>query len=160
MLSLLSFALAYMAPTARAPAVSVLACTEALCHGCSGFATGPLADAVKDVGAIMNVTLIPFGNAKYSVLGKLSCQHGPDECVANSYEQCVIDAYPVFATHFPFYECLETKIDSGEPVAQQATECAKAAGLDIAEIEACVGDKQRVASLQRKFHDMTPPEHK
>ena len=48
---------------------------------------------------IMNVTLVPFGNARY-VGDKLQCQHGPDECAANSYEQCAIDA-PVIQGALP-----------------------------------------------------------
>lgn len=106
----------------------------------------------------MDVTLVPFGNAKYDN-GKLACQHGPNECVANSYEQCAIDAYPTFADHFPFYHCIEGKIDSGEKIQKQAKECAQTAKLDFDKIEACVNDKTRAADLQQKFHKMTPADH-
>jgi len=107
----------------------------------------------------MNVTLVPFGNAKITA-GKLNCQHGPDECVANSYEQCTIDVYPDFATHFPFYQCIEKDIDSGKTIQAQAKSCAKTANLDITKIEACVKDTTRAAALQKKFHTMTPADHK
>ena len=42
------------------------------------FVTGPLAKAVaaEGVSDIMNVTLVPFGNARYPKGGKLTCQHG------------------------------------------------------------------------------------
>lgn len=113
---------------------------------------------MKDVGSIMNTTIVPFGNARFKA-GKLECQHGADECVANSYEQCAIDVYPDFATHFPFYQCVEGKIDSGEKIAKQAEQCAKQASLDISKIEACVGDKKRAADLQQKFSKMTPADH-
>mmetsp|Transcript_33243 Transcript_33243/g.107491 ORF Transcript_33243/g.107491 Transcript_33243/m.107491 type:complete len:161 (-) Transcript_33243:302-784(-) len=108
----------------------------------------------------MNITVVPFGNAKYGPFGGLKCQHGPDECVANSYEQCVIDLYPDFASYFPFYNCIESKIDSGLSIPQQASDCAGTAGLDLAEIEACVSDKPRAAALQHKYYNMTPSAHK
>jgi hypothetical protein len=119
-----------------------------------------LAQAVKEVGDIMNVSVVPFGNAKFGPNGGLKCQHGPDECVANSYEQCVIDLYPDFASYFPFYNCIESKIDSGLSIQQQAYDCAGTAGLDLAEIESCVSDKPRAAALQQKFNNMTPSAHK
>ena len=40
--------------------------------------------------------------------GELECQHGEDECTANSWEQCAINVYPQFSTHWPFYLCVET----------------------------------------------------
>jgi len=59
------------------------------------------------VGSIMNVTLVPFGNSKFNGT-ELECQHGKDECTANSWEQCAITLYPQFSTHWPFYLCVET----------------------------------------------------
>jgi len=122
--------------------------------------TGALVQAVKEVGDIMNVTMLPFGNAKLSPSGALTCQHGPEECLANSYEQCLIDVYPSFDTYFPFYECMESNIDSGWTIKKQASECAASTGLDLARIEACVFDKARSAALQKKFRNMTPSTHK
>ena len=59
------------------------------------------------MGSIMNVTLVPFGNSKFNGT-ELECQHGKDECTANSWEQCAITLYPQFSTHWPFYLCVET----------------------------------------------------
>ena len=59
------------------------------------------------MGSIMNVTLVPFGNSKFNG-AELECQHGEDECTANSWEQCAITLYPKFSTHWPFYLCVET----------------------------------------------------
>jgi len=104
----------------------------------------------------MNVTLVPFGNARI-VDGKLTCQHGPDECTANSYEQCAIDAYPDFATHYPFVDCME---GHGSSMIRFASSCAKSANLDITVIEACVNDPDKSFALQQKFAGMTPSDHK
>lgn len=37
---------------------------ETLCPDCRQFMTGQLAKAVEAVGSIMNLTLVPYGNAK------------------------------------------------------------------------------------------------
>uniref|UniRef100_A0A6T0AVI1 Uncharacterized protein n=1 Tax=Emiliania huxleyi TaxID=2903 RepID=A0A6T0AVI1_EMIHU len=72
----------------------------------------------------MNVTLVPFGNAKYNG-GVLTCQHGPNECTANSYEQCAIDEYPAFKVHFPYFTCLESAFLKGtEDIAATSAKCA------------------------------------
>ena len=61
---------------------------------------------------MVNLTLVPFGNAHIGTFGKLSCQHGEEECEGNRYahpqsrqsyeliagalswEQCAIHLYP------------------------------------------------------------------
>ena len=50
--------------------------------------------------------MVPFGNAKFEN-GQLVCQHGEEECKANSWEQCAIHLYPEFEQYFPFYLCIE-----------------------------------------------------
>jgi len=112
------------------------------------------ADGVVD---IMNVTLVPFGNARFSPSGNLTCQHGPEECTANSYEQCAIDAFPDFTTHFPFYLCMER---AGEKMVKQAQKCAESAGLDYEKIKSCVDDPDKSMTLQKRFHELTPKDHK
>jgi len=99
---------------------------------------------------------VPFGNAHYRH-GTLQCQHGPEECTANSYEQCAIDAYPAFADHYPFYYCMEK---AGERMLTHAKRCAGEAGLDIDVIESCVNDPVKSAALQQKFSALTPSDHK
>ena len=104
---------------------------------------------------IMNVTLVPFGNAHIRA-GKLQCQHGPKECTANSYEQCAIDAYPDFSTHFPFYLCMEK---AAEKMIQEAEKCANDASLNYTLIKSCVDDPVKSAALQQKFSTLTPKDH-
>lgn len=91
----------------------------------------------KGLQDIMNLTLVPFGNAKIDANGTVTCQHGPTECTGNSYEQCAISHNPESAKHVPFYFCLEAS--KGKPDFQTAAaKCATTAGLDIAPIETCV----------------------
>mmetsp|Transcript_155 Transcript_155/g.505 ORF Transcript_155/g.505 Transcript_155/m.505 type:complete len:165 (-) Transcript_155:334-828(-) len=108
----------------------------------------------------MNVTLVPFGNAKYNG-GVLTCQHGPNECTANSYEQCAIDEYPAFKVHYPYFTCLESAFLKGtEDIAATSAKCASAAEMDATKLDACVKDAPRAAALQRKYFALTPSDHK
>ena len=88
------------------------------------------------MGSIMNVTLVPFGNSKFNGT-ELECQHGEDECTANSWEQCAITLYPKFSTHWPFYLCVETAakvrvaraLDQHPPLYSRACPCMCGAGV-------------------------------
>lgn len=126
--------------------------------------TGPLAAAVPLIGSIMNVTLIPFGNAYYRG-GKLTCQHGVDECIANSWEQCAISLYPAFDDHFPFYNCLEAaSLSCGEGAGtctlDAAPGCVTSSGLSLTKMQACINSPTTVAALQEEFYQLTPSNHK
>ena len=57
------------------------------------------------VADIMNVTLVPTGNARRAADGTITCQHGQAECEGNSWQQCAIAHYPAFADHYPLYYC-------------------------------------------------------
>jgi len=103
----------------------------------------------------MNVTIVPFGNAKISYR-KVTCQHGEDECTANSYEQCSIAEYPAFAAHYPFIYCLEKH---GSSMLHFTSACAKEARLDITRIEACVNHQTRAFALQQEYAALTPSNH-
>lgn len=54
--------------------------SESECPGCKGYCTSQVADAVKNVGSIMNLTFYPYGNAQenQSSTGEwvFTCQHG------------------------------------------------------------------------------------
>jgi len=119
--------------------------------------------AVHRVGNIMDVTLVPFGNARF-VNGKLECQHGPDECTVNSFEQCAISLYPAFSEHFPYYLCIEqASADCGEGgghcVLPYTKSCAADASLDYSKIAACVNDHTESLKLQHRFAQLTPANH-
>jgi interferon gamma-inducible protein 30 len=111
----------------------------------------------------MNVTLVPFGNSKFNGT-ELECQHGKDECTANSWEQCAITLYPQFSTHWPFYLCVETAAKAcgegaGPCVLPKIEGCATGAGLDYTMLSGCVGDKRRASRLQHEFAALTPSDH-
>jgi interferon, gamma-inducible protein 30 len=122
-----------------------------------------MAKAVSAVGDIMNVTLVPFGNARFQD-GKLECQHGADECTVNSFEQCAITLYPKFSDHWPYYLCIEQASAScgegaGSCVIKHTESCAHSASLDYSKLWACVNDPTESLKLQHKFAKLTPDDH-
>ena len=132
--------------------------------GCGCFPAALAADGIED---IVDVQLVPFGNALYnqSEGGKLDCQHGDVECVGNSFLQCAIDEYPDQKTHLKFALCFERYgpyfwgfyNDTADPghLRNFAKVCAWQHDMDYAKIEACVDDPVRSASLQHKYRDLT-----
>ena len=61
---------------------------ETLCPYCRQFITNQLSRAYDNILDIINITIIPYGNAHEifdttSQTYKFTCQHGPDECVGN-----------------------------------------------------------------------------
>jgi len=108
----------------------------------------------------MNVTMLPFGNARIKG-DTVTCQHGEEECQANSWEQCVIDSHPDFSDYWPFYLCLEQKLGGGpfgpdERLSKATAQCALSTGMNHAKLEACVTDPTKSFALQKEFAAKTP----
>jgi len=113
--------------------------------------------AADGVQKIMNLTIVPYGNAKKSG-DKYTCQHGTKECEGNRWEQCAIAHNPDPVKHFPFYDCVEKS--NGKPSFKVASsKCAKSAGLDFSAIETCFNGAEST-SLQAKYAALTPADHK
>lgn len=109
----------------------------------------------------INLTVLPWGNSRIINGSSVSCQHGPDECKADSWEQCAIDVYPHTEDHWPFYLCVESAAVScgegnGTCVLNSMSDCASTAGLNYSAIEACVSDPDRAFALQKKTAALTP----
>jgi cathepsin F len=105
---------------------------ETFCPGCHDFIVGDLSDSIKAIGDIMDVELIPYGNAR-TIEGETKCQHGDKECQANIWDACAVENYE-FATHWKFVKCMETNMNYQ---LDKVESCAAVAEIDFAEISAC-----------------------
>ncbi|CAL9688439.1 unnamed protein product [Knipowitschia caucasica] len=67
---------------------------ESLCPGCRGFLTSMLYPTSVLLGDLLDLTLVPYGNAKESIDGDryiFKCQHGEQECAGNMIEACLLN---------------------------------------------------------------------
>jgi interferon gamma-inducible protein 30 len=100
--------------------------------------------------SIMDVTLVPFGNARINETTKeVFCQHGPGECDANLYQECAIRIYPETRRHLPFLTCLDTVLPMGYHEKHFETkvfeQCANTTGLSFHRMKATCHDIPHVA---------------
>ncbi|XP_069505355.1 gamma-interferon-inducible lysosomal thiol reductase [Ambystoma mexicanum] len=87
---------------------------ECLCGGCKEFLTSQLFPTWKMLKDIMNVTLVPYGNAQErNDSGKwvFDCQHGPEECQGNTIEACLMNLLASVDRYFPIIYCMESAVD-------------------------------------------------
>ena len=111
---------------------------ESMCGGCEYFITHQYYPAFTSIGSIMNVHLVPYGNAEEKKKGGkwvFNCQHGKEECIGNLIETCAIHLYPNASVYFPFIHCIEASF--GSIPRKLAPSCAKKFQLDYSKIEAC-----------------------
>lgn len=84
---------------------------ESLCPGCRWFLTEMLFPTWLMLHDIMNVTLVPYGNAEEKCVGttcNFTCQHGPAECLGNTIEACLLKkSSEAFAIIF----CMESSVN-------------------------------------------------
>lgn len=134
---------------------------ESLCPYSARFVVKHLARVFKD-GLLdaVDITLVPYGNARVGKDGAISCQHGRDECFLNSVEACAIDAWPNLDVHFRFIYCVEDLVVKHKH--QEWESCFEKLGLDPKPVTECY-KSERGHKLELKYGrqtDALQPPHK
>ncbi|KAL6902306.1 hypothetical protein ACP4OV_005182 [Aristida adscensionis] len=138
---------------AAAEKVGVALYYESLCPYSARFVVSYLARVFED-GLLdaVDLTLVPYGNARVAKDGAISCQHGPYECLLNTVEACAIDAWPDLDTHFRFIYCVEDLV-----VKRQYREwesCFEKLGLDPKPVTGCY-KSEHGHKLELKYANQT-----
>uniref|UniRef100_UPI00398EDEB9 gamma-interferon-inducible lysosomal thiol reductase n=1 Tax=Pristiophorus japonicus TaxID=55135 RepID=UPI00398EDEB9 len=87
---------------------------ESLCQACRYFLALQLFPTWLMLNDIMNVTLVPYGNAlEKNESGKwvFDCQHGEQECTGNMIETCLMHTLQDADRYFPIIFCMELAAD-------------------------------------------------
>lgn len=133
---------------------------ETLCPDSIAFVRYQLFPTFQAVPEILNIELVPFGKATYTVKGDgnvtFRCQHGPRECSGNMMQICAIDhlGYNQSAT-VPFVNCLkqQRRPDTAGP------KCAEQFGIDYAPIRTCTEStkgQQLLLEMGKKTLGLSP----
>lgn len=132
---------------------------EAECPGCKAFTTGILTDTLNAVGDWVTLNAIPYGNANLNN-SIIACQHGPDECIGNKIELCMMKQYGKggdWKAWYPAFKCIEASYDSPENASKT---CLPDSGMDRQAILDCAkgneGDLLHMAAAQMTI-DLDPP---
>ncbi|XP_062365850.1 gamma-interferon-inducible lysosomal thiol reductase isoform X1 [Cinclus cinclus] len=136
---------------------------ESLCPACREFLVLKLFPTwLLLPQEMLSITLVPYGNAQErNVSGKLDfkCQHGPEECLGNMMEACLMHEAKNFSTYFPVIFCLE----SGSSVTKNLEACLQiyAPEVDSGRISACVQGDTGVALMHHnaQLTDALDPPH-
>lgn len=93
---------------------------ESLCPDCRDYISNMLYPSSLLLGDIMDLTVVPYGNAKETYDGQkyvFTCQHGEAECLGNMIQACLLNLTESRAFNIIF--CMETATD----VLQAAKPC-------------------------------------
>ncbi|XP_024278874.1 gamma-interferon-inducible lysosomal thiol reductase [Oncorhynchus tshawytscha] len=96
-------------PNSAVPRVEVTLYYESLCPGCRVFLTQQLFPTWAMLHDIMEVKLVPYGNAQELPSGNspFTCEHGEPECHSNMIEACILHSVGLYSA-FPVIDCMES----------------------------------------------------
>ncbi|NWW32525.1 GILT reductase, partial [Panurus biarmicus] len=127
---------------------------ESLCPACREFLVLKLFPTwLLLPDEMLNITLVPYGNAQErNVSGKLDfqCQHGPEECLGNMMEACLMREAKNFSTYFIVIFCLESGssvTENLEAVCPPLHPLCPTLEVDSGRISACVQGDTGVALM-------------
>ncbi|XP_053228611.1 gamma-interferon-inducible lysosomal thiol reductase isoform X1 [Podarcis raffonei] len=151
-------------PGKKAAPVSVSLYYESLCPACRSFLVFQLFPTWLLVGDAMEITLVPYGNAqekKGPSKWEFECQHGPDECLGNLMEACLIHLLGDQGSYFPLIFCMESSAN----VTQNLETCMRlypTSEIPLANVTSCVsGDLgNKLMHQNAQLTDALRPPHK
>ncbi|XP_066247011.1 GILT-like protein 1 [Euwallacea similis] len=109
---------------------------ETLCPNCIDFIKNQLHLNYKLFGKdLIQLELIPYGNAWEDGLKNFTCQHGPEECYGNEVEGCVINSKSIDISE-SFVSCSEDL--QGTSLKANLKLCAGKNQIKWEEIEECL----------------------
>ncbi|KAK7390320.1 hypothetical protein VNO78_25623 [Psophocarpus tetragonolobus] len=164
LLPLLLLLMLLVAPSSSAAPnqkVTVSLYYESLCPYCADFIVNHLSSLFQTgLISIVNLRLIPWGNAGIAQDGTFICQHGGDECFLNTIEACTITIYPEVVQHFKFVGCLERLTLEGKH--GQWDSCFKKTKLGSSPINDCYtsGKGKTIEQKYAMETDQLNPPHK
>ncbi|GJN08160.1 hypothetical protein PR202_ga26053 [Eleusine coracana subsp. coracana] len=150
---LLASSAAAVSGKGTAAKVDVALYYESLCPYSARFVVNHLAKVFRNglVDAI-DLTLLPYGNARVGAGGKISCQHGEYECFLNTVEACAIDAWPELNKHFKFIYCVEDLVMKRQQ--REWESCFAKLGFDPTPVTKCY-KSDRGHKLELKYANLT-----
>ncbi|XP_058110392.1 gamma-interferon-responsive lysosomal thiol protein isoform X2 [Magnolia sinica] len=109
---------------------------ETLCPYSANFIVNYLAKIFSNgLIDIVDLNLVPYGNARLKSNHTITCQHGPNECLLNTIEACAIYAWPDLNKHFAFIYCVESLVV--EHKYSKWESCFEKTGLDSQSVADC-----------------------
>ncbi|MCL7026052.1 hypothetical protein MKW94_023624 [Papaver nudicaule] len=146
---------------ADASKVSLALYYETLCPYCSNFMVNYLPRIFENgLIDIIDLKLVPYGNARINDDKVITCQHGPNECVLNTVEACALQVWPALDKHFNFIKCVETFVYNSQQ--SEWKSCYSTLGYEEEPINECYnnGLGQQLELGYAKVTDELNPPHK
>ncbi|XP_045825027.1 gamma-interferon-responsive lysosomal thiol protein-like [Trifolium pratense] len=126
---------------------------ESLCPYSADFIVNDLPKIFEpDLFSIVDLKLVPWGNAKLRPNSTITCQHGPYECLLNRVEACAIDTWPQLNEHFSFIYCIEDLVYDNRQ--EEWESCYEKLGLDSTRVNDCYRSEHG-RELDLKYADET-----
>ncbi|KAF9595427.1 hypothetical protein IFM89_000345, partial [Coptis chinensis] len=160
---LLLFIFSYVSAAASKNNVSVVPVTlyyEALCPSSARFIVKELGEIFQnDIIDIINLHLVPYGNAKLGPPDNTSitCQFGETECLLNTVEACAIHAWPKLDKYYTYLRCIESRVVKKNYTWQY---CSNITGLPQEPIDECLKSglgKQLELQYANETNSLNPP---
>lgn len=132
---------------------------ESLCDDCHVFIEKQLKPIVQKLGPLVTVDLVVYGNSVWHPeSNKITCQHGPKECVGNLIQACLIEDGNTLQS-MDFILCM-SKQTNPINTSFAARKCAYEMHIDWNSLNVCAqGPKGKniIAKNRQKTESLVPP---